>query len=109
AIAAAPAAPVIAAAEPARPQQPVAPRPAPQARVAAAPRPAPTPVQPALHVERRVSQPPQPQTVAATMPRPAPASSLGFSSLGSGGAPSLAPPVPIARASAATLPPGMAR
>ena len=104
----APAAPVIAAVEPVRPQTPAAPRPAPQTRVAAA-APRPAPVQPAIHVDRRAPQAPQPQTVAATVPRAAPASSLGFSSLGGGGAPSLAPPVPIARASAATLPPGMAR
>lgn len=106
-VAAAPAAPVVAAAEPARSEP--APRPVPPVRVAAAPRPVPAAVQPAIHVERRAPQPPQAQTVAATVPRPAPASSLGFSALGGGGAPSLAPPVPIARATAATLPPGMAR
>jgi hypothetical protein len=105
AVAPAPRAPaaMVAAVEPARPEPP-APRPAARA---AAPRPAP--VQPAVHVERRPARPPAPQTVAANVPRPAPASSLGFSSLGGGGMPSLAPPVPIARAAAATLPPGMGR
>ena len=69
----------------------------------------PRPVQAAMHVERQPRRPPPPQTVAANVVRPAAASSLGFSSLGGAGMPSLAPPVPIARAAAATLPPGMAR
>ncbi len=104
----APAAPMVASAEPARaepaPAQPVAARPAAPARAAPA-------IQPAVHVERRPARPSRPpaQTVAANDVRPTAVSSLGFSSLGGGGMPSLAPPVPIARASAATLPPGMAR
>lgn len=103
------AAPMIASAEPARVEparaEPPAPRPAPPTRVAAA-------VQPAVHVERRPARAPRPpraETVAANVVRPTAVSSLGFSSLGGGGMPSLAPPVPISRASAATLPPGMAR
>ncbi|MBR0653431.1 hypothetical protein GXW78_27560, partial [Roseomonas terrae] len=58
----------------------------------------------AMHVERQRPRTAQRQTVAANVPPPAPASSLGFSALGGGGMPSLAPPVPIARAAAATLP-----
>ncbi|MEO3472658.1 hypothetical protein AAFN86_12375 [Roseomonas sp. CAU 1739] len=101
-------APAMAAAEPARPE-PAAPRAAPPVRVAAAaPRPAP-PVHSAMHVDRRPQQPPQAQTVAANVVRPAAASSLGFSALGGSGMPALAPPVPIARAAAATLSPGMVR
>jgi hypothetical protein len=127
AIAAAPApvaaAPMIAAAEPARVEppraeparveparveparaEPPAPRPAAPTRVAAA-------VQPAVHVERRpvrAAPAPRPQTVAANVVTPT-ASSVSFSSLGGGGMPALAPPVPIARAAASTLPPGMTR
>lgn len=107
AAAVAPAATVLAAVEPAR-IQPAAPRPAAPPR-AAAPRPTPVAAQPAMHVERRPSAPAQPQAVAVSVPRPAASSSLGFSSLGGGGMPALAPPVPVARAAAATLPPGMAR
>jgi hypothetical protein len=81
-----------------------APRPAaPAPRVAAAaPRPAPppAPVRPALHVERPAPAP-APQRVA-TAPAIAP---TVVSALGGVG-PSLAPPVPIARAAAATLPGG---
>jgi len=95
--------------EPAR-VQPAAPRPAAQPRAATpAPRPTPVAAQPAMHVERRPQAPAQPQTVAAAVPRQPAGSSLGFSSLGGGGMPALAPPVPVARAAAATLPPGMAR
>jgi hypothetical protein len=100
-------APMVAALVPPR-AEPVAPRPAPVAR-AAAPARRPARVQPALHVEPRPARPPRAQTVAANVARPAASSSLGFSALGGGGMPSLAPPVPIARAAAATLPPGMAR
>lgn len=101
-----PVAPVVAAAEPPRPE-PAARRSPPAPRVAAAtPRPAPA-VQPAIHVQRRPSAPPRAQTVAANIPAPTVTSSLGMSALG--GAAALAPPVPIARAAAATLPPGMTR
>jgi hypothetical protein len=71
------------------------------ARVAAAPRPAPTappgPVQPAMHVERPVPAIAA-QRVAAPAGMPTVTSSLG------GNGPSLAPPIPVARAAAATLP-----
>jgi hypothetical protein len=81
--------------------------PAPRAAAprAAAPRPAPPQpvVQPALHVAPRAPAPP-PQTVANTVVRPVVTSSLGGAAMGT-----LAPPVPIARAAAATIPPGAAR
>lgn len=101
----APAPAAVAAAEP-----PAAPRPA-ERRLAAAPAqrqasaPA-APVRPALHVERTASAPPAAQRVAAVRP-PAAATVVQptvVSALGGSG-PSLAPPVPIARAAAATLPP----
>jgi hypothetical protein len=79
-----------------------APRPAAQTpRVAAAaPRPAPppAPVRPALHVERPAPAPAPPRVAAAPAITPTVVSALG------GAGPSLAPPVPIARAAAATLP-----
>lgn len=90
--------------EPARTPPPAAPRAAAPARVAAA-------VQPAVHVEHRPARPPrapQAQTVAANVVQPT-ASAVSFSSLGGGGMPALAPPVPIARAAASTLPAGMTR
>lgn len=85
-----PAAPVVtAAAEAPRPVQPRA----------AAPRPAPppAPVRAALHVERPAASM-APQRVAAPVMTPTVVSALGGSGL------ALAPPVPIARAAAATLP-----
>jgi len=85
-----PAAPVVtAAAEAPRPVQPRA----------AAPRPAPppAPVRAALHVERPAAAM-APQRVAAPVMTPTVVSALGGSGL------ALAPPVPIARAAAATLP-----
>jgi hypothetical protein len=112
----APASAALAAAPaPARPPAPAAaPDPAPQAAVAfaaaetprpaprpAAPRPAPppAPVRAAMHVERPAATPAVvPQRVAAPVTAPAVVSALG------GSGPSLAPPVPIARAAAATLP-----
>ncbi|BDG71121.1 cell division protein FtsL [Roseomonas fluvialis] len=96
------AAPRPAAAEPA--PAPVAlaaaetPRPAPRP---AAPRPAPppAPVRAAMHVERPTATPAvAPQRVAAPIAAPTVVSALG------GSGPALAPPVPIARAAAATLP-----
>jgi hypothetical protein len=86
----APAAPpvVVAAAEAPRPVTPraAAPRPAP----------APAPVRAALHVQRPAAAI-APQRVAAPVVTPAVVSALG------GTGPSLAPPVPISRAAAATL------
>jgi hypothetical protein len=97
----APAAPVATAAatpapEPARAEPPA--RPAPPARLAAAaPRPALAPhVRQAVLVERPAA-PALPQRVAAPMAAPAVVSALGRVG------PALAPPVPIARAAAATL------
>lgn len=114
---ASPAAQTLAAVDPqrldpprAQPRQAEAPAPRPAPRAAApAPRPAaPAPaVQPAVHVQRRPPAPPAAQTVAANVTRPVVTSSLGVTALS--GAPTLAPPVPIARAAAATLPPGMSR
>jgi hypothetical protein len=103
----APAAPAPAAARPAAaPAEPApvalaaaeTPRPAPRP---AAPRPAPpsAPVRAAMHVERPAATPAVvPQRVAAPVAAPAVVSALG------GSGPALAPPVPIARAAAATLP-----
>jgi len=81
-----------------------APAPRPAAPRVATPRPTPPQpvVQPAIHVARREPQPPQ--TVAATVVRPVVTSSLGGAGMGS-----LAPPVPIARAAAATIRPGATR
>ncbi|GGJ06594.1 cell division protein FtsL [Neoroseomonas lacus] len=92
--------------EPARTPPPATPRAAAPTRVAAA-------VQPAVHVEHRPAparppRAPQAQTVAANVVRPT-ASAVSFSSLGGSGMPALAPPVPIARAAASTLPAGMTR
>jgi hypothetical protein len=91
---AAPAAPpvVVAAAEAPRP---VTPRVA-AARAAPAPTPAPAPVRAALHVQRPAAAV-APQRVAAPVVTPTVVSALG------GTGPSLAPPVPISRAAAATL------
>jgi hypothetical protein len=107
----APAAPIAAAPPPAaapvaQAQAPVVvaaaetPRPAPPriATPAAAPRPAPppSPVRAALHVQRPAAAM-APQRVAAPIVTPTVVSALG------GSGPALAPPVPIARAAAATL------
>jgi hypothetical protein len=90
AIAPAPPPVVVAAAEAPRPVTPraVAPRPAPA--------PSPAPVRAALHVQRPAAAI-APQRVAAPVVTPTVISALG------GTGPSLAPPVPISRAAAATL------
>jgi hypothetical protein len=80
-----------------------APRPAAPRVAASRPTPPQPVVQPAVHVARRTPAPP-PQTVAATIVRPVVTSSLGGAGMGA-----LAPPVPIARAAAATIPPGATR
>lgn len=95
---AAPPAPPVARAEPRAPDpvraepRPAEVRPVAAARPASPPAP-PAAIRPALHVE-----PQPPARVAPPVPRPAVASSLGTS------LPSLPPPVPIAPASAGTLP-----
>ena len=91
----APAAPVtVAAAETPRPAAPRSATPA----VTPRPAPPPAPVRAALHVERPTAPAAAPQRVAAPVVTPTVVSALGVSG------PALAPPVPISRASAATLP-----
>lgn len=95
AVAVSAAAAVVAVAAP-RAEPPAAP-----ARVApvraAAPRPAPAAARPAVHVQRAPA-PASPQGVSAPVVRTTAVSALGGSGL------ALAPPVPISRAAAATLP-----
>lgn len=110
-VAAPPAAPTVVAAATATPDTPPAAR-APRTatpranatRPPAPPQAAPQPVvQRAVHVARRDPAPP-PRQVSAGIVRPAVASSLGGAGMAA-----LAPPVPVARAAAATLPPGTPR